>query len=437
MSLLSFSSFSLLQILEIIFASIFLLIVCSYYWLLLKKNPRKEQLPNDPSFTVIIPAHNEEAYIRQCLDSVFTAHLPKGMALTKENVFVINDGSIDNTESIIKEFPVTLLRAHHQGKANAINLALKETRTPFVAVIDADSVVSKNAFIHCLRQFGTNNTDIVISCATIKVANKNTFLGMWLHIEQLYNSLLRSFFAKINVNIVAPGPLSIYRKSFLDDVGGFHTQGFSEDVDIAIRSIKHGYHVAAAEKASVKTHMPVSLQGFFRQRSRFSRGWINIFKRHIRFDKHSLTIYTIPMALFWYVQAVVMSVVTLYKIGSGYLEYFVSKGIYFSTDVALFLFDWFSMLGVIKWLLRIIEGTEALTLFAVIGLASSLLIYPLYVLAIIRYEKKIQPLNVLALFFMFPFWFLIMLVNLANIFEIGKKHQYNRWHKQTVKMKKS
>ena len=60
---------------------------------------------------------------------------------------------------------------------------------------------------------------------------------MWFHIEQLYNSLIRLLFSKINANVTTPGPLSVYRKKELMDAGGFSTEGFSEDVDITIRLI--------------------------------------------------------------------------------------------------------------------------------------------------------------------------------------------------------
>ncbi len=48
--------------------------------------------------TVIIPAYNEEKYICKCLESVVHQNF------ADYDVMVVNDGSSDNTENIIKEY---------------------------------------------------------------------------------------------------------------------------------------------------------------------------------------------------------------------------------------------------------------------------------------------------------------------------------------------
>ena len=77
----------------------------------------------------------------------------------------------------------------------------------------------------------------------------------------------------------------------------------------------------------------------------------------------------------------------------------------------------------------VLVGIEPLTLLSLVGIVSTLLTYPLYVLAIAKYDKKIDLLHVVPFFFMFPYWLMIMFVYILCIPEIFRKHQYNRWKK--------
>src|SRR5262249_9851128 len=151
--------------------------------------------------------------------------------------------------------------------------------------------------------------------------------------EQMYASLMRSLQAKLNVNIVTAGPLAVYRKSALDEIGGFNTKGYSEDTDVTIRLLKAGYIVEFAEKAFTNTNMPTFFKGFIRQRTRFVRGTVNILQRHLKADHSLFRIYTLPLTFFDYLQAVIMGSITIISIVTGYYTYFASQHVYFSKYV--------------------------------------------------------------------------------------------------------
>ncbi|KYK25717.1 hypothetical protein AYK26_01740 [Euryarchaeota archaeon SM23-78] len=412
-----------------IVTAIFLLIVLSYYYLLLfkrKKIPASRKKYS--SITIIIPAHNEERYIAQTLESVLAADF-KG----KKEIIMIDDGSQDKTYQVAKQIAdkhsgkIKILRTKHRGKSKSINKALSIAKGELIAVVDGDSVIHKNALIEAIKLIKPKHVGAV--CSIVKVKNRNKFIGIWLHMEQLYNSLLRGLFSKVNVNIVAPGPLSVYKKKVLQELKGFETKGFSEDVDIAVRLIKAGYKVECAEKSVSETNMPIDIRGFTRQRTRFSRGWINILKRHLRLNHTFMQIYTLPLAFFWYLQAIIMGSITIYNLVSGYIQYFVSQGTWLSLGVLRFFFEWLSIIGIIRWFISIISGVNPLTIGAVIGLSASLLVYPLYLMAIIKYDRKLTFGHIIALLFMFPFWLVIMIFYIINIKEVFVKHQRNIWEK--------
>jgi len=55
-------------------------------------------MSNFPLISVVIPVYNHEKYIKQALDSVLDEDYPN------KEIVVINDGSVDNTDSVIKDW---------------------------------------------------------------------------------------------------------------------------------------------------------------------------------------------------------------------------------------------------------------------------------------------------------------------------------------------
>ena len=402
---------------------VFLLLVVSYYVLLFIRVKKEEPHKTFSSITVIIPAHNEERYIKDSVDSAISADF-KG----SKQVIVVDDGSIDDTAEIVSKFKeVMLIKTKHLGKSASINKALSLAKGELVAIVDGDSCIHKDSLVEMAREVGRRN--VAAACCPVKVKNRKIHILMWVHIEQIYNSLMRLLFSKINANVTTPGPLSVYRRKELMEVGGFSTEGFSEDVDITIRLFRKGHKIGFAEKAFAETNMPYDVKGFFRQRTRFARGMLNVLKRHMSLNKTIIDIYTLPMLLFTYIQAVIMGSFTIYQIVSGYLTYFVSKGVYFDFLAVKFFFEWFSIVGFIKWTASVFLGQTPLTFITIIGVVSTLLTYPLYFFAIFKFDRKFDIWHLIPVFFMAPFWWLIMLIYILCLPEIFIKKQYNIWKK--------
>ena len=76
-----------------------LLIIVSYYILLIIPKRRSKAHKKFSSISIIIPAHNEEEYIEECINSVLEADF-----LGKKQIIVVDDGSRDRTSEIVKKF---------------------------------------------------------------------------------------------------------------------------------------------------------------------------------------------------------------------------------------------------------------------------------------------------------------------------------------------
>ncbi len=68
--------------------------------------------------SVIVPVHNEEKYIGECIESLLKQSVPA------DEIIIINNNSTDNTVAIVKKYPVKLLNEKKQGITFARNKGL-------------------------------------------------------------------------------------------------------------------------------------------------------------------------------------------------------------------------------------------------------------------------------------------------------------------------
>jgi glycosyltransferase involved in cell wall biosynthesis len=93
-----------------------------------------------PTVSIIIPAYNAEAYLKEALLSVLRQ---KGDH--EIEVIVVDDGSIDGTAAVASAFPsVEYLCQEHSGAAQARNIGMQKARGEFVGFLDADDLFVEN-----------------------------------------------------------------------------------------------------------------------------------------------------------------------------------------------------------------------------------------------------------------------------------------------------
>ncbi|WP_339614599.1 glycosyltransferase family 2 protein [uncultured Winogradskyella sp.] len=116
------------------------------------------------NFYIIIPAHNEEAYIGKTLESLVL------QTLSPKQVIVVNDNSSDNTLSIVKEYAlkhnwITIINTTSSNKhlpgskiINAFNKGLKnlDENYDIVCKFDADLIFPSNYLEKIAFHFNTN-----------------------------------------------------------------------------------------------------------------------------------------------------------------------------------------------------------------------------------------------------------------------------------------
>lgn len=86
--------------------------------------------------SVVIPAYNEAAYIKKCLDALMAQEEPA------DEIIVVDNNSTDDTVAIAQQYPVRILHEQTQGIIPTRNTGFDAARYPIIARTDADTEVA-------------------------------------------------------------------------------------------------------------------------------------------------------------------------------------------------------------------------------------------------------------------------------------------------------
>jgi cellulose synthase/poly-beta-1,6-N-acetylglucosamine synthase-like glycosyltransferase len=266
-----------MDLVNIILSVVYLItLFYTIFWLITflgSEEERKKEPKHNPLVSVIVPAYNEEKSIRETLSSIVKLDYPK----EKLDIIVVNDGSEDSTEEVVKgfisenrDYNIKIINQENQGKWVAMNNALNIAKGEFFACLDADSVVSKDALKKMIPYFDDGNVAIVLPL--IKVKNPRNMLQRFQHYEYIVNFFYKKIMGYLNCIHVSPGPFSIYRKSILEKLGGFREGHNTEDLEIALRVQKNNYKIIQLMNAEVYTYLPDNFKELYYQRNRWNKG---------------------------------------------------------------------------------------------------------------------------------------------------------------------
>ncbi|MEM4244706.1 MAG: glycosyltransferase [Candidatus Nanoarchaeia archaeon] len=276
----------------LVWAAYFLLLYMVIFWILvfLEKGIVDEEirLNEFPKVTIAIPAYNEQDCIRDTLKSVLNLDYPKN----KLDIIVVNDGSTDNTRSIVEDmisenrsYNIRLINQSNMGKGSALNAALKVSKGDFFVTFDSDSFISRDALKKIIPHFSDRRVAAVMPL--MKVKDPSTILQKIQWCEYLINLFYKRLMSMLDCIHVAPGPFSVYRKSVLLELGGFDEKNLTEDLEMSLRLQKHNYKLVQILNTEVYTIAPKNFKSFYKQRNRWYKGtFLNALKyRKLAFNK--------------------------------------------------------------------------------------------------------------------------------------------------------
>lgn len=238
-----------------------------------------------PTVTILVPVWNEEKTVSKTLHSLLRLNYPKN----KLSIFVINDGSTDNTALVLKSFKnerrIKIFNKENGGKYTALNFGLERSNSELVGCLDADSYVKEDALLHIVKEF--ENKDVMSVVPSIKVFEPKTILQKLQAAEYMLSVFMRFAFCSLGTQYITPGPFSFFRKEVFDKLGPYKHAHNTEDMEIALRMQEARMKIVNAHDAHVLTSSPNTFIKLYKQRVRWYHGGFQnlIDYKHLFFKK--------------------------------------------------------------------------------------------------------------------------------------------------------
>lgn len=191
----------------------------------LKKLVESKNINDEVLLSIIIPVYNVEKYLQKCLKSVFK-NLP-----IKTEVIIINDGSPDNSEEIIKEFAtkyneILYIKKENGGLSSVKNMGLKQAKGKYVIFLDSDDYVSSNMYDTMLKKIIDTDSDIVY-CDVLMTYEDNTVKYVKMQ-DDMYKDQLMQI---LNNNLMAASWNKIVKRELYN--GLIFPEGLNNE-DVAV-----------------------------------------------------------------------------------------------------------------------------------------------------------------------------------------------------------
>ena len=251
--------------------------------------PRKKETLHAPMhrFAVLIAARNEEAVIGKLIDSIKAQSYPGRLV----KIFVAADNCTDATAEAARSHGAEVYERYdmtRRGKGYALDFLLREiklrghSRFDGYIVLDADNVLDRDFILHMNETFSAGH-DIVTCYRSSKNYGDNWIsagYALWFLRESRY---LNSARARLGSSCGVSGTGFLFSQAVLDAQGGgwpFHL--LTEDIEFTIDNVTRGMKVGYCPDAIAYDEQPISFRQSWAQRLRWSRGYLQVFKKYGR-----------------------------------------------------------------------------------------------------------------------------------------------------------
>jgi cellulose synthase/poly-beta-1,6-N-acetylglucosamine synthase-like glycosyltransferase len=238
-----------------------------------------------PRVTIQLPIFNEQFVIDRLIDSVCRIDYPRDLL----EIQVLDD-STDETQQVAQlivdryralGYPIVYLHRtnRHGFKAGALDEGLKTASGEFIAIFDADFVPPQDWLMRVIHHFAEANIGMVQT--------------RWTHLNRDYSFLtqveailLDGHFvlehgarARSHVFFNFNGTAGMWRRSAIDQAGGWQHDTLTEDTDLSYRAQIVGWKFKYLQDVECPAELPIEMTAFKTQQQRWAKGLIQTSKK--------------------------------------------------------------------------------------------------------------------------------------------------------------
>ena len=238
-----------------------------------------------PVVTIQLPLFNEMYVVERLIDAAARLDYPRD----RLEIQVLDDSTDETVEVAtrkVQDYRSQGLDIHYihrenrEGfKAGALQAGLTRARGEFVAIFDADFVPPTHFLRATLAHFQSDDVAMV--------------QARWGHINAEYSLLTRVQSILLDAHFVLEhgarnragrffnfnGTAGVWRRSAIEDAGGWQHDTLTEDLDLSYRAQLKGWRFIFLPDVVCPAELPVEMNGFKSQQHRWSKGSIQTAKK--------------------------------------------------------------------------------------------------------------------------------------------------------------
>lgn len=190
-----------------------------------------------PDVSIVLCVYNGETYLRQAIDSVLCQNL------SNFELLLVDDGSTDNTLSIIRQFAkqdnrCIVLTGPNQGLIGSRNMGIEHARAEFIALMDADDICMSQRLITQLQYLQANPVCVAVGSQVLLIDPDARPIKPFLT-EATHQAIDAAHMAGRGGAIINPS--AMIRKSAFMQVGMYQKDFLhAEDMDMFLRLAEVG-----------------------------------------------------------------------------------------------------------------------------------------------------------------------------------------------------
>lgn len=189
---------------------------------------------NMPAVSICVRTYNRKAYLRKTLESI------RDQTYQNYEIVIVDDGSTDGTEEMIRQLPykLTYFWQKNAGVAATANRAIHLAKGKYIASIDSDDLLMPDAIERMVRVMENESEDVIVYGPYLRIDENGVLYGKSK--EKLHSGYVtRYLFQRVFIYLSG----SMFPKSVLQKVGSYdESLRIGEDYDLWLRlSLKYRF----------------------------------------------------------------------------------------------------------------------------------------------------------------------------------------------------
>ncbi len=192
--------------------------------------------------SILIPAYNHEAYVTQTLDSILQDSFPD------KEIVIINDGSTDNTDTVIREWiaenrdriKITYKSQQNRGLTKTLNRLISLSNGSYLVTLASDDYLLEGGLQkrYDYLQRHPEKYAVFADCIVVDQHGNQTHESGLFSLRHADRKKLHSdagIKQEFISNFAVPGPVLMVRRDFYKEFGTYNEEMYMEDYDLYLK----------------------------------------------------------------------------------------------------------------------------------------------------------------------------------------------------------